>query len=128
MRDKIYQKEYENKYKSSQKRVKVPKKVPKPSHTFIKMKRITFFLTKKGSLLRSSHRKSSIKKLFFPIKVFKSLHDCNIIKNRLQHRCFPVNIAKFLRAPILTDIYKQLLLFFKKQNYLHLNNCNNKTL
>ena len=24
------------------------------------------------------------------------------------------------------DIYKQLLLFFKKQNYLHLNNFNNK--
>ena len=71
MRDKIYQKEYENKHRSSQKRVKVPKKVPKPSHTLIKMKRIPFFLTKKGSLLKSSHRKSSIKKLFFPISLQK---------------------------------------------------------
>ena len=26
---------------------------------------------------------------------------CNFIKKRLQHRCFPVNIVKFLRAPIL---------------------------
>ena len=26
---------------------------------------------------------------------------CNFIKKRLQHKCFPVNIAKFLRTPIL---------------------------
>ena len=25
---------------------------------------------------------------------------CNFIKKRLQHRCFPVNIAKFLRTPL----------------------------
>ena len=50
MRDEIDQKEYENKCKSSQKRTKVLKKVPKPSHTLIKMKRITFFSHKKGSL------------------------------------------------------------------------------
>ena len=25
----------------------------------------------------------------------------NFIKKRLQHRCFPVNIGKFLRTPIL---------------------------
>ena len=24
---------------------------------------------------------------------------CNFIKTRLQHRCFPVNVAKFLRTP-----------------------------
>ena len=24
---------------------------------------------------------------------------CNLIKKRLQHRCFPENFAKFLRAP-----------------------------
>ena len=34
----------------------------------------------------------------------------NFIKMRLQHRCFPVNIAKFLRTPILKNISKQLLL------------------
>ena len=28
----------------------------------------------------------------------------NFIKKRLQHRCFPVNTAKFLRAPILKNI------------------------
>ena len=29
------------------------------------------------------------------------LKACIFIKKRLQHRCFPVNIAKFLRTPIL---------------------------
>ena len=28
---------------------------------------------------------------------------CNFIKKRLQHRCFPVNSAKFLRTPILKN-------------------------
>ena len=32
------------------------------------------------------------------------------MKERLQHRCFPVNIAKSLRASILKIICKQLLL------------------
>ena len=26
---------------------------------------------------------------------------CNLIKKRLQHRCFPLNIRKFLRTPNL---------------------------
>ena len=34
-----------------------------------------------------------------------ALQACNFIKKRLQHRCFPVNIAKFLRTPILMNIY-----------------------
>ena len=28
------------------------------------------------------------------------LQACNFMKKRLEYRCFPVNIAKFLRAPI----------------------------
>ena len=35
---------------------------------------------------------------------------CNFIKKRLQHGCFPVKFAKFLRAPILKNIYERLLL------------------
>ena len=34
----------------------------------------------------------------------------NFIKQRLQHRYCPVNIAKFLRTPILKNICKGLLL------------------
>ena len=42
----------------------------------------------------------------------KGLHAGNLIKKRLQHRCFLVNNAKFLRTPILKNICKPLLLYF----------------
>ena len=32
------------------------------------------------------------------------LRACNFIKKRIQHRCFPLIIAKFLRTPILKNI------------------------
>ena len=38
------------------------------------------------------------------------LKACNFIKKRLQQKCFPVNIAKFLRTPILKNICEWLLL------------------
>ena len=37
-------------------------------------------------------------------KKVAGLQACNFIKNRPQHRCFPVKIAKFLRLPILKNI------------------------
>ena len=33
----------------------------------------------------------------------------SLFEKRLQHRCFPVNIAKFLRTPIFTNICERLL-------------------
>ena len=47
-----------------------------------------------------------------------SLKACNSIKKRL-HRCFPVNIANFLRTPISKNICKRLLLtdFAKSQSH-----------
>ena len=38
------------------------------------------------------------------------LKACNFIKKKLQHKCFPVDILKFLRTPILKNIYEWLLL------------------
>ena len=38
------------------------------------------------------------------------LQVCNVIKKRPQYRCFPVNIAKSLRAAILKIICERLLL------------------
>ena len=38
------------------------------------------------------------------------LQACKFIKKKLQHRCFPVNIAKYLRTLILMNIYEWLLL------------------
>ena len=40
------------------------------------------------------------------------------IKKRLQNRCFPVSIAKFLRTPILKNICKQLTLEWLLPEYL----------
>ena len=40
----------------------------------------------------------------------EGLKACNIIKNRLQHRSFPVKFAKLLRTFMLKNICEQLLL------------------
>ena len=42
------------------------------------------------------------------------LQACNFIKKRLQHWCFPVNIAKYLGTPILRNICEQLLLYLER--------------
>ena len=39
------------------------------------------------------------------------LKACSFIKKLLKCRCFPVNIAKFLRTPILKNIWKRRTLF-----------------
>ena len=38
------------------------------------------------------------------------MNACNFIRKRLQHSCFPVNIAKILRTHILKNICERLLL------------------
>ena len=47
----------------------------------------------------------ALKVLFRSYRVFLTF-----ITKRLQHWCFPVNIAKFLRTPILKNICERLLL------------------
>ena len=42
--------------------------------------------------------RSSGWQMFLKIGVLKSFETCNFIKGRLQHKYFPVNIAKFLRT------------------------------
>ena len=39
-----------------------------------------------------------------------SLRPATLSKKRLWHRCFPVNLAKFLRAPFVTEHLRWLLL------------------
>ena len=39
------------------------------------------------------------------------LRPATLLKKRLWHRCFPVNFAKFLRAPFLQNTYGRLLLY-----------------
>ena len=76
------------------------------------------------SVVKSSHRRCSIKNLFFKILCIHrktlvleplfnkvaGLHACSFIKKRLQHRCFPMNTARFLRTPILRSICERILL------------------
>ena len=50
-----------------------------------------------------------------------SLQAWIFIKKRLQHRCFPVSIAKFLRTPILEYVRQGLLLYFWNPNYKQCN-------
>ena len=42
----------------------------------------------------------------------KSCNPEDSVKKRLQHRCFPVKFAKYLRTPILTEQLQWLLLNF----------------
>ena len=52
------------------------------------------------------------KHLYWNLFLYKNagLQACSFVKKRLQHRCFPVNIDKFLRALILKNICGWLLL------------------
>ena len=46
-----------------------------------------------------------------PFNKLAGFKTCNFLKKRLQHRCYPVNIAKFLSTLILMIICEQLLQF-----------------
>ena len=88
----------------------------------IKEQRPTLTLLYCSRTVRSSLWRCSIKKLIFKIlqypqetpvleSLFKKivgLKACNFIKKKPQHRCLSVNIAKFLRLPILKNICKWL--------------------
>ena len=46
--------------------------------------------------------------------MFFSLRPATLLKNRLWHRCFPVNFKKFLRTPFLQNTSGRLLLHFTR--------------
>ena len=54
---------------------------------------------------RSSHRIFFTKKAVLKnFAIFtEKLQACNFIKSRIQHRCFPLNMVKVLRTPILKN-------------------------
>ena len=57
-------------------------------------------------IYRSSHRRCSIKKVLLEISQNSQENTCA----RVWHRCFPVNFAKFLRAPFLQNTSGRVLL------------------
>ena len=85
--------------------------------------------------LRSNHRRSSVALKNFAIFTGKHLcwslffKVCNFIKKRLQHRCFPVDIAKYLTTPILKNICEHLTLVlsnnFQRNSLPNLDNMTN---
>ena len=61
------------------------------------------FCRRRSSLkFRKFHWKTSVLESIF--NKVAGLKACNFIKKRLQHTCFPIKYAKFLRTPILKNI------------------------
>ena len=56
--------------------------------------------------LRKFQRKTSVLESLF--NKVACLRVCSFIKKRLQHRCIPVKLAKFLKTSILKNICEQL--------------------
>ena len=46
------------------------------------------------------------------------LKPATLLKQRLWHRCFSVNVAKFLRTPFLTEHLQRVLLAFLRMRLL----------
>ena len=82
---------------------------PVKSFTWSVLEFLAWFISMLSSILRSSHRRCSIKK--GAVKTFaKSTekHLCeSLFLNKIagpRHRCFPVSFEKFLRIPFLQNI------------------------
>ena len=66
------------------------------------------------SIYGSSHRSCSVKMVFLKFRKFyrkTPVLESLFIKKRLQHRCFLVKFAKFLRTPILKNICERQTAF-----------------
>ena len=74
--------------------------------------------SRKSNKVRSSHRRCFIKEVFFFKNFpkftgeqlrwsifFNKVAGLTLLKRRLQHRCFPVNFAIFLRTPFLQNTF-----------------------
>ena len=67
---------------------------------------------------RSIHTQMFLKMDVLATFIEKHLKACNFIKKRLQHKCFPVNIAKFLRSAFSQNTPGDwLLLLIEKKQY-----------
>ena len=61
---------------------------------------------------RNSQESTSVRVSFLiKLQALRRSQACNFIKKRLWRRCFPVNLAKFLRTPFLTEHLCWLLLY-----------------
>ena len=79
---------------------------PRQFHMGEKQSPEMFYKRHCSSQFRNIRRKTLVLESLF--NNVAGLKACNFIKKRLQHRCFPVNIAKFLRTLILKSIWEGL--------------------
>ena len=63
---------------------------------------------KKAALKNNIHKETVMLESLF--NKVAGLKVWNFVLKRLQHRCFPVNMAKFLRAPVMKNTCERLLL------------------
>ena len=81
---------------------------------------IILFATVNEELTEEVAQRCSSKKVFVEISQNSQENTCarfsftlrraTLLKKRLWHRCFPMNFAKFLRTPFLTERLRWLLL------------------
>ena len=72
----------------------------------IKLNKVT--LKQAEAAIRNIHRKApALESLFSKVADLKV---CNRIKKRLQYRCFPINMAKFLRPAFFIEHLRSLIL------------------
>ena len=64
--------------------------------------------------MRKFRKKTSVSESIF--RKVAGLQPCSYIKKRLEHWCFPVKFAKFLRTSTVKNIFERLLLFVSPQN------------
>ena len=92
-----------------------PHNEPQRSPGFVQKQPPEVFCKKRCSWnFRKFHRKAPVLESLF--NNVAGLQACNFIKKILQHRCFPMKFAKFLRTPILKNIFERLLLFVSPQD------------
>ena len=67
--------------------------------------------------VRKWHRKMpTLESVFNKVQ---GLRACKFVTKILQHRCFPVEFAKFLRIPILKNICERLFLYLYYNSHHH---------
>ena len=75
---------------------------------------LSLWCTHRDGLMRNSMKKSVKRNLSEP-RLVADLKTCNSFENRIQHWCFPVNIAKFWRTSFLQNTLDDC---FCKHKYL----------
>ena len=62
----------------------------------------TFTLT----YIFKSWKKDSSNKVYVKTKHKREAEPATLLKERLRHRCFPMNLAKFLKAPFFSEHHR----------------------